>query len=322
MAAGGFLRCAAMREADVRMYGLGAGQNGLLTLRQLREVVGLTPRQVARRTQIGALERRHRSVYALSAWPRSFQQDAHAALLAAGAGAVVSHLAAAFLWSLVEDPPDRVVLCVPLGRHPTLQGVVAHRSHVPRNHRVRRPDGLVLVSAPLVMLQVAWELPRAALEDAFETGELLGSLTRRRLGRVLDEVGGRGREGTGPLRALLDARPPGSRPSESPPERTLLRMLRRAGLPEPVRQAEVRTESGTRRLDLAWPALRRGVEVDSTRWHGSGRRQVRDDERDLDLLEVGWLVHHVQTHDLRARPGAVVERIRRFLLMGTACGIE
>lgn len=304
-----------MREADVHLYGLGARQNGLLTVHQLRFDVALTDAQIDHRVGIGALERRHRSVYALAAWPRSPQQDAHAALLAAGRGAVVSHEMAAFLWGLADEPPSEVDVCVPPRRHPRVAGCVVHRVDVERRHRVHRPDGIVLTSAPLTLLHLAATRSPDALEDAFENGQLLGLITVRRMRRVLDSEAGRGVPGSAPLRRLVAAREHTSRPGESTPERELLRLVRRAGLPEPVRQLVVATARGRRRLDLAWPELHRGVEVDSARWHGSDRAERRDDERDLDLLEVGWGVHHVRVVDIRAHPQSTLERIRRFLAL-------
>ncbi len=295
------------------MLGLGAGHHGLLTTAQLHSI-GMSAAQIEHRVRLGVLEPVHRGVHRLAAWPESLDQRALAAVLAGGAGAVVSHRTAAILWGMHDGEAASVDLVIPRTRTLRLDGVEPHRcGPLGRTHIVRRTSGLVLTSAPLTLLHVAAAGDTDVLESCYEAGEHLGLITRRRVQRLLDTAGGRGVAGTRMLRAFIDGRPIGTRPTESPAELSLIRLLRRAGLPALVRQLRVQVPDGRRfRLDAAWPDLRMAIEVDSRRYHGSDRAQGRDDDRDLALLEVDWHLLHLRGIDIRCDPAGTLDRINRM----------
>ncbi len=86
------------------------GQYGLGTLRQAR-AAGMTNRQVECAVETGSLERVHHEVVRFAAVPRSWEQAAMAACLAAGPGAVLSHRSAARLWGTLDaDARDGIEL--------------------------------------------------------------------------------------------------------------------------------------------------------------------------------------------------------------------
>jgi len=85
-------------------------------------------------------------------------------------------------------------------------------------------------------------------------------------------------------------------------EDALLRVLRRGGLPEPVRQYEV---AGVR-LDFAYPHLRLGIEADSRIWHGGRLDVQRNSDKANVLMARGWRVLHVTWFDLLQRWRQVV----------------
>lgn len=295
------------------MLGLGAGHHGLLTTAQLHSI-GMSAAQIEHRVRLGVLAPVHRSVHRLAAWPGSLDQRALAAVLAGGTGAVASHRTAAVLWGMHDAEIASIDLVIPRTRTVRLEGVEAHRcGPLSRTDVVRRTSGLVLTSAPLTLLHVAASGDLDLLESCYEAGEHLGLITRRRAQRVLDRTGGRGVAGTGLLRAFLEGRPVGTRPTESPPELSLVRLLRRAGLPPLTRQLWVEVADGRRfRLDTAWPDLRMAIEIDSRRYHGSDRSQGRDDDRDLALLEVDWLLLHLRGVDIRRDPAGTLDRVERM----------
>ena len=71
----------------------------------------------------------------------------------------------------------------------------------------------------------------------------------------------------------------------------MLDALRRAGLPEPVRQHPLTLRSGeTIHVDLAWPAIRLGVEPGHSWWHGGDLGQRADQARDRACDEIGWRI--------------------------------
>src|SRR5438874_11946718 len=84
-----------------------SGQWSLVTRAQLI-AAGLSEREIITLLRSGLLRTVRRRVYALVGAPRSWQQTALAAVLAAGEGAVASHATAARLWAFTYLPADSV----------------------------------------------------------------------------------------------------------------------------------------------------------------------------------------------------------------------
>jgi very-short-patch-repair endonuclease len=154
------------------------------------------------------------------------------------------------------------------------------------------------------------DIVEMALDDALR--RRLTSLSR--LTSRLDELGGKGRRGTGVLRRLLAERDPNLPPAESVLEARLIRLLRRAHLPEPSRQFEVREQGRLlARVDLAYPDFLLAIEADGYRYH-SGRAAWQGDlERRNRLTSRGWRVIHVTWADITSGGKEIVADIRRAL---------
>ena len=76
-------------------------------------------------------------------------------------------------------------------------------------------------------------------------------------------------------------------------------LLRRHGLPEPVRQHEVSLPEGrVVRIDLAYPEVRIGIEADGRVWHSGAAEFSRDRRRANRLAGQGWTVLHYGWADL------------------------
>ena len=86
-----------------------------------------------------------------------------------------------------------------------------------------------------------------------------------------------------------------------------------SGLPEPVLQHVVSTRAGTRRLDLAWPAVRVALEYDG-RHHIEREGQWRGDlVRREELEGERWRFVVVVAADVYATPDATVRRVETAL---------
>lgn len=304
-----------MNSLDVDLSRLAARQHSVVA-RQQALSLGMTPRQVDLRVDAGMLEILHPSTYRLVGARRTYEQAVMAACLAADG--VASHRTAAFLWGLrgVEDPP--VEITVPHNRHPRLHGVSVHRSKLllPNDitHRLAIP---VMKPAPTILQlgAVAPELVEGAAEDAL----FRRLLTVPGLWHVVDTAGARGRDGSGVLRDLLLARDPALAPTESTLEDEIVAVLRRYGLPEPVRQHLVPRPAHGRpyKLDISYPEALLDVEGDGLRWHTSTRDAQRDRERANYLTALGWMILRFTCEHVRRRPAelaAQVEQTRRLRL--------
>ena len=289
---------------DVQLNRLVAGQYSLANRKQALEL-GMTSRQLHDRLESGLLVPVHQGVYRLSGAAQSTEQALLAACMAAGSGAVASHRSAAALWALrgVEaDTPE--VTCLGT-RRPELRGVLVHRTdrldRIDASRRLRIP-----VTTPArTLLDLGAVAPALVVEAALEDALMRRLVSFALLTATLERLGGPGRNGAGVLRALVEERDPATAPTQSALEDALVRVLRRGGLPEPVRQHEV----GGVRLDIAYPDVRLGIEADSRIWHGGRVDVQRNSDKANLLLARGWRVLHFTTADIRRRAAYVVDSV-------------
>jgi len=297
-----------MKPVDVALARRAAQQHGVVHRRQAL-ALGMTPRQIHSRLASGLLVPLHPAVYRLAVRPPSWEQAVLAACLAAGDGAVASHRSAALLWGLrgIDHAPVEITFS---GRHgPALAGVVVHRTDRLDAVDVTHRHGVPVTAPARTLLDLAGVVDVAQLEPALEDAVLRGLAPFLLLRRTLDRLGGSGRRGAAPLRRLLDSRDPGTAPTESVLEDTLVRALRRGGLLEPVRQYRV----GAVRVDLAYPGVRLAIEADSRVWHG-GRTDVQRNSAKQNLLVArGWRVLRFTWFDVTHRPAYVVGTVEPLL---------
>ncbi len=294
-----------MKAVDVAVARRAAQQHGVVHRRQA-VALGMTRRQIQDRLSSGLFVPVHQGVYRLAANPPSWIQDVTAACLAAGDGAVASHRAAALLWGLrgIEEAP--VEISVRRRHSPEMGGVVVHHTDRLEPADVGRRRRIPVTSPARTLLDLAAVVGVDTLEPALEDAVLRGLAPLPWLRLTLDRLGGSGRRGAAALRGLLDSRDPTTAPTESVLEDTLVRVLRRGGLPEPVRQHPV----GTVRVDLAYPQIRLAIEADSRLWH-AGRGDVqRNTSKQNVLVARGWRVLRFTWFDVRRRPSYVVATVK------------
>ena len=276
---------------------------------------GLSARQIERRTAAGTLLPVHRGVYRVAGARPNWEQALMAACLATGGTA--SHRSAARLWELRGCGFDAVEVTVLGRRRPELAGLTSHTTLRLDPGDVCERKGIPVTTPARTLLDLGGVVPVEVVEPALEDALHRGLVTTTTLDRLLRRVGAMGRDGTATLRALLAARVPGQAPTESPLEDELLRALRRAGIPEPVRQHVISTPGGRPiRVDLAYPDQRLAIEAQGAAWHTGRAALQRDCERLNVLIALGWRVLAFTTDDVRRRPRRVAEAVRTML-----CGV-
>ena len=152
-----------------------------------------------------------------------------------------------------------------------------------------RIDGIPTTNATRTLIDLGGFVPAATLETALERALHARVTTFDRLVRRFFEVARHGRTGVGPLRSLLVDRDPLLAPAESDLETLLLRILRDAGLPEPVRQFSVRIGGSVFGLDVAYPELKIFMEGGGFGVHSTRDAFERDRDRQNLLVVNGWL---------------------------------
>lgn len=299
------------KEANQSSFLRVAGrQHGVLSRAQALSC-GLSPSSIGRRVASGRFEVILPGVYGVLGAPRSWHQQVMAACLWGGEGAVASHRTAGALWSLDGIPPDIVEISTP--RRLRSQIVLLHQSRL--TPRDATAIGCISVTrATRTLIDLGAVVEREAVEVALDDALRRRLISLRQLRIRLEHLGGKGRRGAGVVRALLEERDPRKAPAESVLEARLIRVLRRAHLPEPSRQFEVREKGKLlARVDLAYPDLHLAIEADGYRYHSGRAAWQRDLERRNRLTSRGWRVIHVTWADISSGGKEIVTEIRRAL---------
>jgi very-short-patch-repair endonuclease len=263
-------------------------QHALITAGQARGA-GLSARQVEWALSTGEWCALRDGVFAVAGAPKTAEQAVLAAVLAAGPAALASHATAARLWGMPRIVEHQLELVAPFGHHHRLPGVVGHRSRA-----LFDDDGTVYRRIPVTRAErTLVDLTGRCSIDVL--GKVLDDGLRRktmRLDRLRCTVG---RLSGGPGRRLaivhdlLASRLPGYDPSDSDLETLALRMIAAAGLPIPRQQHRV--VIGTKRyyIDLAYPDLKIGIELDGWEWHRFRSSFDGDRARGNTIAIAGWM---------------------------------
>ena len=291
---------------DGRMARLAARTHGVFSREDaLRE--GATRRAIRWRISTGRWEEHYPGVYLLAGTQPSWQRALVAACLFAGRDSAASHRAAAAVCRLAGGREGVLEISVPRGRRIRQPNLVVHEVRLPAVD-VTSVDAIPVTTPTRTLLDLAAVVSADVVEEALDDALRRGLTSIARLEWRIAELGRR--PGIAVVRKLLAARGDPTAVPQSVLETRLLRLIKRARLPAPECQHEVK--DGGRLVavvDFAYPDLRLAIEADGYRWH-SGRAQWQHDlVRRNALTSRGWRVIHVTSHDLAKQPKDVVRTI-------------
>lgn len=282
--------------------------------------LGATPQQWWRARQTGRWEAVSPRVLRLVGTPESQAQRVLAAILDASPGAVL-HGRSALAWLGLRGFDLR---SIDVARPNGMSGAIPRLARLHRLRNLRSHDVIVVGGVPTeTALRAIWvEAARFATPALADLGyERIGSLldqahrkhlvTWAALHAMVEEIHERGRSGTVLMRALAEARPPGSSPTESRNEDQLEKILANSGV-QPLRhQVVVGGHEPVGRADFRDPELPLVVEVNSLTFHTSPSDQQADQARYTRLNDAGFTVGVVWEDDLWSNPHSVVETVDR-----------
>jgi very-short-patch-repair endonuclease len=235
-----------------------------------------------------------------------------AALLYGGEGSMITGLAALRRYKIPVPDTRTIDIMIPAGRRRASHDfVLVHRTtRIPRRFSALGP--------------IRFALPARAVADAAlglgglaEVRAVVAGAVQRNcctVAEVAAELDQGPHRGSGRLRAALDEVGEGIR---SAAESDLRILVRRAGLPHPLYNAELYL--GERLVavpDAWWPAAGVAVEVDSREWHLSPGDWEKTMRRHAELTALGILVLHFSPRQIRTDPREVIAAIRAALEAG------
>lgn len=302
-------RTAAHRDLNA-LTTLRGVQDEIVSRRQLVDL-GFTHHVVRRQVAAGRWQLFGSKVVATTHEVLTRRQTCRAAVLHAGFRA---HLggSTSLEWAGLENWYDPLIhLLVPAGTHVSpMPGVAVHRSHRMSSQDLVVVDGLRVTSPARAALDGArW------MRSTNSAAGLIHAVIQQGLATVeeIDRCLGRFAKVSQKV-AIAGALVAAEAGAESRSESVAAELVVAAGFPEPVRQLEIMTPLGTRRVDLAVP-LGGGrflvVEVDGPHHEEESVRLV-DAVKDATLLSAGHVIVRFLAEDVLHRQAAVLTRLREL----------
>ena len=294
-------------EEAVRRF---AADNHGLVDRQVLLAHGATDDIIKAQVAAGRWVQVQWGVYYLNVTEPTWLTRIHAALLAAGPHSYASHRTAAVLWDLDGITTQLIELTVPYENRALPSRAILHRT------RRRLPSvevkGVPVCTVERTLLDLSGILTDRVIEKMYMSALRLKLTCPDDVSSVIHEQGGRGVRGTRRMRRVVsiacDQR------SGSPAEVDAARLIRDAGIPQPVAQFKVRLATGRNAYpDFAWPDRMKIVEIDGFDAHSTPDQLHNDLIRQNMLMELGWQIRRFSARQLWREPQTVQSEIQAFI---------
>jgi len=282
-----------------------------LVVRRRALALGVPEDDLDHRVAAGRLDRLHRGIYRQAGVPYSQDMRWLAGVLACGDDAVLGMRAAAALHGYPGVRRARPEVWTPHTDLPLVDGVDVHRAVRLRPFEVTVVRGIPVTAKGKTAIDYCGCTPIHIAREVIAEAVITNVLTPITIVSALERSGGRGVRGTANLRAIaltLDE----LLELESVLELHGARVVELAAVPAPVRQHEIRCDDGRRvRFDLAWPAVRYGLDWDGRRWHDTPARKKRTRERHESIVASGWAHDQFGWSDVHDTPLDLRRQVER-----------
>jgi very-short-patch-repair endonuclease len=226
------------------------------------------------------------------------------------AGGTASHRSAAALLGLIDWAPIPEVTVAPTANYRGPGRI--HRHHDLEDKDIAEVQGISCTNATRTLIDIG-----AVRRDLVEP--LFHSVLHRQLAEYDDiaarfyQVARKGRNGVGPLRAVLAEYDSAMAPGQSTLEVRLLEIIRQHGIKSPVRQHRVRVGGRNYYLDVAYPDEMLAIEGDGFGVHSERDRFETDRQRQNALVLLEWRPLRFTWRQIRQHPAYVASTIRAAL---------
>jgi hypothetical protein len=282
-------------------------QHGIVTHAQVASL-GVGRGAIEWRLARGRLHRIHAGVYAVGHTVLTDEGRWMAAVLAGGAGAVLSHRTAAAHWGIRPPQSREINVTTPRQRRPR-RGVRFYQSYLPTDEATVH-DGIPVTTVPRTLFDLAAALSPGQLARAVNEAEIRRLWDRLSLQDLLNRHPRR--PGAAKIRKLLAH--PGGAGTRNDLEDHFLELVQGAGLPPPVTNVAVHLGACSIEPDCAWATARLIVELDGRESHGTSAAFESDRARDRELTACGWRVIRVTWRQLREEREELARDLRSALM--------
>ncbi len=275
---------------ELHMQAVAGRQNATITNRQLN-TIGFSPAAITRAVKAGHLHPKHRGVYAVGRPDLTVEGEFHAAVLAIGDGAMLSHLSAAKLlgfWKGKTDP---------------IEVTVARRIRSRRGIRVRHakpsPPTKTVNNIPVTT-------PSHTVLDCAAT-----MYSDRAFRRLVHEAEAQRKTNPAELQAEIDRFPDhpgaarlaaeiadGSKPTRSGLEDDVVEILRRHDFPPFDTNVHIPGTPDWVEVDILFRADNLAIEVDGGPWHATQFRRKLDAHKQALVEAAGVRVMRLTEDDV------------------------
>ena len=283
--------------------------HGLIT-RRAAVKAGLSERAWYRAIEAGLIEQVHPGVCRMFGADQSPIQQIHAAVLAAGKGAMASHRSAARLWGILRPDDEPVDLILPKRtRKATIAGAAVHRPRDLLDLNASRKERIPTTNILRTLCDLG-AVDADAVPGAVGRVVTTGLTSPAALVKAIRRHGRRGRPGVPALRDALDDWVLDGKPVDSVLEPAMRHLLEDHRLPP----AQFHPSVGGYEVDFLITGSQLILECDGWTTHGRDRRQFeRDRTGDAELVAIGYVVLRFTYWAIVKRPAKEAERIRRIV---------
>jgi very-short-patch-repair endonuclease len=290
------------RSPDERIAAVAAGQEGLVSWRQLRNA-GLSPKAIRGRLASRRLHLIHQKVFAVGHDRLTLDARYRAAVLAADREAVVSHESAAALWG-IRSSSSRVVHVTTSVWTRDQPGIRFHTMKADYDERTK-VRGIPVTGPSRTLLDLGQVLDNDALERALREAERLQLTDVVSVADLLERYPRR--RGCAAVRRLTAMKELYKGVTRSELEERFRQFLRANEIPDPEWNVRVDVDEATFEVDCLWRSQQLVVELDGYGYHAGLDAFERDRLRDRLLQLAGFVPIRITWRALRDDPGLAAE---------------
>ena len=297
-------------DAAQRLVELAASRHNAFHTSEAADI-GIPPDRLRRARGRQELIELRPKVWAVNGGGASERQTLRAAVLARSGSAAMGR-SAAWLHGWTDDPPAEPVLWAPPKSRAALSGSRVRRiAAVEPGIDVVEVDRIRCLNKAATLCLLGEQGNSGFVERCLD--EFLRTESATWLDQTVERMVANGASGCSHLVKVMRNPKRVRGATDSWMERVVAQILNVRSLPRLSLQHRIEVDGGHRRVDLAFPDVRLGIEAHSRTFHWGPGKEDADNVRDLEVASAGWQLLYVtwaQLHDPERFADQVVRAVK------------